>query len=219
VINAPHTVLGLLEPLLLALVNTALISAGAFVVAVTVGLALASLRHLIRVRALQIGIQIYVEIFRNVPSLTHLFILYYGLAYAGLRLSSMTAAILGLGLIGAATLSEVYRAGLQSVPRGQVEAGLAQGMNPFMTFRLIVLPQAWRVALPPIGNYGVQLIKDTSLVAAIGAPEIMFTARNLVVNSFETTLVYLLTAALYVAICMPLILLIRTLEHRTAASR
>jgi len=212
-------VLGLLEPLLLASVNTILISAGAFVVAVTLGLTVASLRHLIRARILRIGIQVYVEIFRNVPSLTHLFILYYGLAYAGLRLGSMTAAILGLGLIGAATLSEVYRAGLQSVPNGEVEAGLAQGMTPFMTFRLIVLPQAWRVALPPIGNYGVQLIKDTSLVAAIGAPEIMFTARNLVVNSFETTLVYLLTAALYIAICMPLILLIRTLERRTAVSR
>jgi polar amino acid transport system permease protein len=218
-INAPHSVLGLLEPLLLALVNTVLISAGAFVVAVTLGLMLASLRHLVRARALGIGIQIYVEIFRNVPSLTHLFILYYGLAYAGLRLGSITAAILGLGLIGAATLSEVYRAGLQSVPHGQVEAGLAQGLNPFMTFRLIVLPQAWRVALPPIGNYGVQLIKDTSLVAAIGAPEIMFTARNLVVNSFETTLVYVLTAALYVAICMPLIVLVQALERRLAAPR
>src|SRR5262249_47441280 len=113
VINAPHSVLGLLEPLLLAAVNTVRISAGAFVVAVTLGLALASLRHLVRARALRIGIQVYVEIFRNVPSLTHLFILYYGLAYAGLRLGSMTAAILGLGLIGAASLSEVYRAGLQ----------------------------------------------------------------------------------------------------------
>lgn len=217
--NAPHSVLGLLQPLLLALVNTVLISAGAFVVAVTLGLTLASLGHLVRARALGIGIQIYVEIFRNVPSLTHLFILYYGLAYAGLRLGSMTAAILGLGLIGAATLSEVYRAGLQSVPRGQVEAGLVQGLSPFTTFRLIVLPQAWRVALPPIGNYGVQLIKDTSLVAAIGAPEIMFTARNLVVNSFETTLVYVLTAALYVAVCMPLIVLIQMLERRLATPR
>jgi polar amino acid transport system permease protein len=219
VINAPHSILGLLEPLLPALVNTVLISAGAFVLAVVLGLALASLRHLVKARALQLGIQVYVEIFRNVPSLTHLFILYYGLAYAGLRLGSMTAAILGLGLIGSASLSEVFRAGLQSVPRGQVEAGLAQGMNPFMAFRLIVLPQAWRVALPPIGNYGVQLIKDTSLVAAIGAPEIMFTARNLVVNSFETTLVYLLTAALYVAVCMPLILLIQGVERRFAVSR
>ncbi|WP_395019724.1 amino acid ABC transporter permease [Dongia sp.] len=218
-INAPHSVLGLLEPLALALVNTVLISAGAFVVAVVLGLALASLRHLTGARALRLGIQVYVEIFRNVPSLTHLFILYYGLAYAGLRLGSMTAAILGLGLIGSASLSEVFRAGLQSVPLGQVEAGLAQGMNPLKAFRLIVLPQAWRVALPPIGNYGVQLIKDTSLVAAIGAPEIMFTARNLVVNSFETTLVYVLTAALYVAICMPLILLIQGVERRLAVSR
>ena len=218
-ITAPHSVLGLLEPLLFALVNTALISAGAFAVAILLGLALASLRHLVRARAIRLCIQAYVEIFRNVPSLTHLFILYYGLAYAGLRLGSITAAILGLGLIGAASLSEVYRAGLQSVPYGQVEAGLAQGMNPLTTFRFIVLPQMWRVALPPIGNYAVQLIKDTSLVAAIGAPEIMFTARNLVVNSFETTLVYTLTAGLYVAVCMPLIVLIQTFERRLNMSR
>jgi polar amino acid transport system permease protein len=219
VLIVPHSVLGLLEPLLLALVNTALISAGAFIVAVLLGLGLASLRHLKQARVIRICIQAYVEVFRNVPSLTHLFILYYGLAYAGLRLGSITAAILGLGLIGAASLSEVYRAGFQSVPRGQVEAGLAQGMNPLMTFRLIVLPQMWRVALPPIGNYAVQLIKDTSLVAAIGAPEIMFTARNLVVNSFETTLIYLLTAALYIAICLPLVVLIQMLERRLSVSR
>ena len=92
-------------------------------------------------------------------------------------------------------------------------------MTPGMTFREIILPQTWRVTLPPIGNYAVQLVKDTSLVAAIAAPEIMFTARNLVVNTFQTTLVYGIAAALYLAICIPLSRAIRRLERRMAIPR
>jgi ABC-type amino acid transport system permease subunit len=137
----------------------------------------------------------------------------------GVRLSSITAAILGLGLIGAAGLSEVYRAGFQAVPVGQTEAALAIGLTPWQVFREIVAPQAWRIALPPIGNYAVQLIKDTSLVAAIAAPEIMFTARNLVVNTFETTLVYLLATLIYLALCLPLVVLLRSVEKRASTPR
>jgi polar amino acid transport system permease protein len=102
---------------------------------------------------------------------------------------------------------------------GQREAGLAVGMSPRMVFRHIILPQTWRVTLPPIGNYAVQVIKDTSLVAAIAAPEIMFTARNLVVNTFETTLVYGIAAGLYLLICIPLSRAIRRLEQHMAIPR
>jgi polar amino acid transport system permease protein len=92
-------------------------------------------------------------------------------------------------------------------------------MPPLMVFRNVILPQTWRVTLPPIGNYAIQLVKDTSLVAAIAAPEIMFTARNLVVNTFETTLVYGIAAALYLVICIPLSRVIRHVEQRTAIPR
>src|SRR4029453_15316168 len=98
-------------------------------------------------------------------------------------------------------------------------AALAVGMTPGMTFREIILPQTWRVTLPPIGNYAIQLVKDTSLVAAIAAPEIMFTARNLVVNTFETTLLYGFAAALYLIICIPLSRVIRRVEKRVAVPR
>lgn len=214
--SQPVAFLDFLRPLLNAALTTIGISAGAFVFALLLGFILASIRYLWPVRLVTIPLQAFVEIYRNIPSLTHLFVLYFGLAYLGVRLSSVAAAILGLGLIGAAGLSEVFRAGFQSVPTGQREAGLAQGLTPWQVFGEIVAPQAWRITLPPIGNYAVQLIKDTSLVAAIAAPEIMFTARNLVVNTFETTLVYALATLIYLALCLPLIILLRSVEKRAA---
>jgi polar amino acid transport system permease protein len=206
-------------PLIIAAHVTIEVAAGAFVVAVLLGLLLASLRYFVPSRLVRVPIAIYIEIFRNVPSLTHLFIIFFGLAYLDIRLDSLTAAIVGLGLIGAAVLTEIFRAGFEAVHIGQREAALAVGMTPRLAFREIILPQTWRVTLPPIGNYAVQLVKDTSLVAAIAAPEIMFTARNLVVNTFETTLVYGIAAVLYLVICLPLSRAMRRLERRMAIPR
>jgi len=207
------------RPLAEAAAITIFVSVGAFGLALALGLSLAVLRDFHPVAIIRWLVQVYVEIFRNIPSLTHLFLLFFGLAYVGVRLSSIAASILGLGLIGAASLSEVFRASFESIHHGQRESSLAVGLTPSQAFRTIILPQAWRVALPPIGNYAVQLIKDTSLVAAIAAPEIMFTARNLVVNTFETTLVYTLAALLYLAICLPLSRVIRHLEVKSATPR
>jgi His/Glu/Gln/Arg/opine family amino acid ABC transporter permease subunit len=218
-VNANSRLAEFALPLIYSAGVTIIVSLGALIVALTIGILFATLRFMVANRFLQRTIQGYVEIFRNIPSLTHLFILFYGLAYLGIRMSSIAAAIVGLGLIGAASLSEVFRAGFESVHRGQREAALAVGLRPFQAFQFTVFPQALRVALPSIGNYAVQLIKDTSLVAAIAAPEIMFTARNLVVNTFQTTLVYALAAALYVVLCLPLSRIIRSLEKRVAAPR
>ena len=206
-------------PLVMAAGVTIEVAAGAFIVAMLLGLLLASLRYFLPFSLVRIPIAIYIEIFRNVPSLTHLFVIFFGLAYLGIRLDSLTAAIIGLGLIGAAVLTEIFRAGFEAVHIGQREAALAVGMTPGLAFREIILPQTWRLTLPPIGNYAVQLIKDTSLVAAIAAPEIMFTARNLVVNTFETTLTYGIAAALYLIICIPLSRAIRRLERGMAIPR
>jgi polar amino acid transport system permease protein len=211
--------LGFIVPLVLAAGVTIEVAAGAFVLAASLGLVLATIRFFIPARIVRLPIALYIEVFRNVPSLTHLFIIFFGLAYLGIRLNSLGAAVLGLGLIGGAVLADVFRAGFEAVHIGQREAGLAVGMPPLMVFRNVILPQTWRVTLPPIGNYAIQLVKDTSLVAAIAAPEIMFTARNLVVNTFETTLVYGIAAALYLIICIPLSRMIRRLEQRTAIPR
>ena len=92
-------------------------------------------------------------------------------------------------------------------------------MTPRLAFREIILPQTWRVTLPPIGNYAVQLVKDTSLVAAIAAPEVMFTARNLVVTTFETSIIHAFAAGVYLLLCLPLSRLAKTLEQRMAIPR
>lgn len=203
-------------PLVAAAGVTIQVAAGAFLLATMLGLALATIRFFLPSRIVRFLIATYIEIFRNIPSLTHLFIIFFGLAYAGITLGSLAAAIIGLGLIGAAVLADVFRAGFEAVHAGQREAGLAVGMTPAMVFRTVVLPQTWRVTLPPLGNYAIQVVKDTSLVAAIAAPEIMFTARNLVVNTFETALVYGIAAALYLVICIPLSRALRRLERRMA---
>jgi polar amino acid transport system permease protein len=208
-----------LFPLLIAAKVTVQVSLGAFIFAIGTGLILATLRYLLPIALIRVPIAVFVEIFRNVPSLTHLFIIYFGLAYVGIRFGSISSAIIALGLIGGATLTDVFRAGFEAVHTGQREAALAVGMTPRLAFREIILPQTWRVTLPPIGNYAVQLVKDTSLVAAIAAPEVMFTARNLVVTTFETSIIYAFAAGVYLLLCLPLSRLAKTLEQRMAIPR
>lgn len=204
------------QALLAGCLVTLEVSAGALVFAVIWGAFLASVRFLKPNRLLDVVISAYVEIFRNIPTLTHLFIIYFGLAYFGITLSSLTAAILGLGLIGGAVMTDVCRAGFQAVPKGQTEAALAAGLPPFLAFRLVVFPQALRIILPPMGNYAVGLVKDTSLVAAISAPEIMFNARQIVNVSFETGLVYGIAALIYLVLTVGLTAMFAFLEKRAA---
>lgn len=194
-------------------VTTVLITAGSLVLAIVVGLALAVVKTS-RVRAVRFLVDVYVEIFRGVPALTLLFVLYFGLAYAGIRMESIPAAILGLGLVGGAILTEVFRSGLDALHHGQREAALAVGMTPTMAMRHIILPQAVRITLPPIGNYAIGLLKDTAIVSAIAAPEIMFYARNLVTSTFETTIIYVLVAILYFCLSFPLARIVGRLEER-----
>jgi len=197
---------------------TVKVTAGALAVALAIGMTLAAATVLTNSRMLQTAIRIYVEALRNVPSLTFLFLLYYGLASLGLRLSSMVAAIVGLGLIGGAITVDIFRSGFRSIPVGQSEAATSIGLTPFAAFRLIVLPQGLRQALPSIGNYAVALVKDTSLVAAIAAPEIMFNARQLVNETFQTGLIYGSVALVYLvltgAVAQVMSLVERRLETR-----
>ncbi|MDR7145151.1 amino acid ABC transporter permease [Rhizobium sp. BE258] len=194
------------------------VAAGSLVVAMSIGLVLAATMFLTNNHLLHAIIRVYVEALRNVPSLTFLFLLYFGLASLGIKLSSMTAAVLGLGLIGGAVSVDIFRSGFRSVPPGQSEAAASIGLPPFAAFRLIVLPQGLRLALPSIGNYSVSLIKDTSLVAAIAAPEIMFNARQLVNETFETAIIYGSAAVVYLILtglmAQSVLLIERRLETR-----
>jgi polar amino acid transport system permease protein len=179
------------------------IAGGAMIIALLGGLLLATMRTFSRSQLVRGAVSVYVEWLRNVPALTHLFIIYFGLPSIGIRLPAIPAAIIGLGLIGAAVLADVFRSGFRALHIGQSEAALAVGMTPYQVWRHILLPQALRTTLPPLGNYAAQLIKDTSIASAIAAPEIMFFARNLVTSTFDTTLIYLIVIGIYIAIIMP----------------
>lgn len=203
-------------PLLLGAVTTIEITLASLTVAVVLGLGFALLK-LSRVPVLPWLIDAYVELFRNTPVLAQLFIIYFGLAYMGLQVASFPAAIIGLGLNGGAILTEVFRAGFAAIHHGQREAALATGMTPWASLRYIILPQTWRITLPPLGNYAIALLKDTAVVSAIAAPEIMFYARNLVTSTFQTTLIYILAAVLYFCLSFPLARLVARFERRQRA--
>lgn len=193
---------------------TVLVTLAALVLGTGLGFGLALLRQFGGARPLEAAIDAYCEVMRNVPALTHLFILYFGLASIGLRLPSIAAAILGFGLIGGAVTCDLFRSGFSALPRGQREAALAAGLTPAQTIAAILTPQALRIALPSLGNFAVQLLKDSSIVSAIAAPEIMFYARTMVTSSFATTLTYATVAGLYLLLSLPLIHAVRRLERR-----
>jgi His/Glu/Gln/Arg/opine family amino acid ABC transporter permease subunit len=189
------------------------VAAGALVVALIGGLILA-LATLAPFRLIRIAARAYIELIRGTPALTQLFIIYFGLADIGLGMPPLAAAIVGLGCNGAAYLAEVYRAGISAIHRGQREAALSLGLVPTDVMRYVILPQATRIMVPPFCNFAIQLLLATSLVSAVAAPEIMFRARNLVMETYLSTQVYVLAALLYLAVSIPLSHLTARLEKR-----
>ena len=152
--------------LLVAAGGTLKMTACAYVIAVVVGLLLALARRSRR-RGVAAAAGWYVELVRGTPALTQLFLIYFGLASAGIVLSAFIAAVIGLGLNYAAYMSEVYRAGIAAVHHGQREAALAIGMTNSLALRSVILPQALRIIVPPMANYAVSLLKDTSVQASL----------------------------------------------------
>jgi polar amino acid transport system permease protein len=214
-----QTLLDIVKSLSVGALTALQVSAGAFVIALLIGLALALVRTFVANRAAQGAIAAWTEWMRNVPALAHLFVLYFGLASIGIRLSPVLAACLGLGLVGAAVLCDIFTAGLRSLHTGQREAALAVGLKPSQVLRHVLLPQTLRLTLPSLGNYASQLIKDTSIASAIAVPEIMFYARNLVTSTFETTLIYLGAMLLYAALVLPVTWAFAGAERRLGMGR
>jgi His/Glu/Gln/Arg/opine family amino acid ABC transporter permease subunit len=210
-LNAWLIVWDLLPVLLFGAVTTVKVTAGGFVVAVLIGLCCAIMLRL-RSRLLHAAIAVYVDVFRAVPVLTQLFIIYFGLTEIGIRLDPVPAAIVGFGINGGAYLTEVFRAGIESVHQGQLEAAQMLGMTRLAAMRIIILPQAMRVVLPPLGNFAIGLLKDTALASAVAAPELMFRARNLVDKTFLATQIFSVTAVIYLAMSLPLGYLTRRAE-------
>jgi len=196
--------------------TTVKVAAGALVFALIFGLVIALLR-LSRWRALRILAIAYIEFFRGTPLLVQLFVIYFGLPDAGFEPTPLQAAIVGMGLNGSAYLAEIYRAGIEAIHRGQMEAALSLGMTPARAMRYIILPQAMRTMLPPITSFSIVMLKDTAVVSVIAAPEIMFYARNLVTETLQSAVIYSMAGALYLCMTVPMARLVARLERSRRA--
>jgi polar amino acid transport system substrate-binding protein len=156
----------------------------------------------------------YVEIYRGTPLLIQLFILYYGLPNIGITLSPFAAAIIGLGMNYAAYEAEVYRGGIEAVPRGQMEAALSLGMPAALAFRRIIFPQAFRISLPSVTNDFISLLKDSSIVSVIAMVELTKTYGILAATTLRYFELGLVVAVLYFGMSYPLSILARKLEKK-----
>jgi His/Glu/Gln/Arg/opine family amino acid ABC transporter permease subunit len=154
----------------------------------------------------------FVEFIRATPLILQLIYLYYVLPSAGLRLEPITAAIVGLTLNYSAYMSEVYRSGIQAVAKGQWEAAFSLGLRPWQTLRKIVLPQAFRIVLPALGNYLIALFKDTALASVVTVQELMFSGQIIAARNYQYFTVYTVTAILYFAVGYPSALAVRRIE-------
>ncbi|MBQ0138993.1 MAG: amino acid ABC transporter permease [Kurthia sp.] len=139
----------------------------------------------------------YVSIIRGTPPLVQIFIIYYGLSDYGLQLSPIPASCIALSINIAAYIAEAFRGALQSVPKGQAEAAVASGMTEGQAMRRIIIPQAIRYAIPPIGNTFVGMLKETSLVSAIAVTELMRAAQLLISQYYVYMPFYITIAIMY----------------------
>ncbi|MCL4068092.1 amino acid ABC transporter permease [Pseudomonas sp. GX19020] len=196
---------------------TLLLSMIAFIGGGLVGMLIALMRTA-TARLPRVTAYLYIELFQGTPMLLQLFVVYYGLALMGLDLNVWIAASIGLTAHASAFLGEIWRGGIQAVPKGQVEAARALGMGYWSRMYDVVLPQAFKVSLPATVGFLVGLIKGTSLVSIVGFVELTRSGQIISNNTFQPLLVFGIVAAIYFCICFPLSWLSEKLEARIAAA-
>ncbi|MBX6321718.1 MAG: ectoine/hydroxyectoine ABC transporter permease subunit EhuD [Rhodospirillaceae bacterium] len=184
-----------------------------FVLAAVLGLVLAVLRMAPR-RAVALPATALVEFIRSTPLLIQIFFLYFVFPKFGITLSAFTAGVIALGLHYGAYCSEVYRAGLDNIPRGQWEAAIALNLSPYHTFRDIIIPQAIPPVVPALGNYLVALFKETPLLSAIAVLELMQTAKILGSETFRYTEPITLVGVFFLVMSLVSAMFVRWVERR-----
>lgn len=157
---------------------------------------------------------LYVTVFRNLPILVIVLVAYFALPQLGVRLDKIDSFVASLAVYAGAYLTEVFRAGLLSVPKGVVEAGRAIGLTRLQTNAYVIAPIMLRNALPALGSTFISLFKDSSIAAAIAVPELTFQARKINVESFRVVETWMVTSLLYVAACLVIAASLRGLERR-----
>jgi len=211
------TLWDLVRNLLLAARWTLLLSAIAFAGGGIFGLDLLVLR-VSRSAASREAVKLYIELFQGTPLLMQLFLVFFGLPLLGIDVSPWLAATVSLSLYASAYLVEIWRGCVESVPQGQWDASASLGMRYLAQLRLVILPQALRLAVPPTVGFLVQLVKSTALASIIGYSELTKTAQILTNATFQPFIIYTLVALIYFAMCYPLTAAARALERRLAAA-
>ena len=192
------------------------LSACALLVSIPIGIIL-GLCRISRNRAISFLAVCYVEFVRGVPLLVLLFWIYFVLGKF-LKMGPFLSGVVGLGLFSAAFIAEIVRAGIQAVPRGQMEAARSSGMTYYQAMRFIILPQAFRKVVPPMASQFITLIKDSSLVSVISVIDLTLVAKNLVATSFRALEVWTFVAFMYFFVTLVLSQLINLIERRYRVS-
>jgi len=186
------------------------------IISVVAGLAfglMIALTRLYAVRPARVVAKIYIDLFRSIPLLVLLIIIYYALPFLGIRLSAFLSAACALTLVSAAYTAEIYRAGIEAIPKGQFEASQALGLSHRHMMSDVILPQAIKIVIPPLTNNCINVIKDTALASVVAMPDLLKQATQ--AQALEANPTPLIVAAImYIALLWPLVLLVGRLEKK-----
>lgn len=205
-----------LSILLQGLVTTLLLSVAAIVGGTLIGLLAAVLRSFGPWGTGHVA-KLYTELFRGTPVLITLMFIYFGVSYFGYAIDVFAAGAIGLSVYQGAYIAEVFRSGIESVPRGQWEVSQILGLTKAQTFSFVVLPQTGKIVLPPLVGQYLSLIKDTSIVSMIGMSELMHGGQAIVDRIGKPVEIYGLVALIYFVVCFPLSQWVRHHDRRRLA--
>ncbi|MBB4372428.1 polar amino acid transport system permease protein [Bradyrhizobium sp. cir1] len=192
---------------------TIVVTIGSLLLSTLLGLVWAMMR-VSGIKALSMLSASLINVIRGIPIIVLLFYLYFVMPDLGVTLSALQAAILGLGIAYSAYQAENFRAGIEAIDKGQIEAAQSIGMGWWLTMRRVVLPQAVRIVLPPYGNVMIMMLKDSSQASTITVAELALQGKLIASSTFKNTSVFTLVALMYLTMSIPLILLVRHFEKR-----
>jgi polar amino acid transport system permease protein len=197
---------------------TVIITIGSLILSTILGLFWALMR-VSGIWVLDRSTRLLINFIRGVPIIVQLFYIYFVMPDFGVALSALQAAIIGLGIAYSAYQAENFRAGIEAIDHGQIEAAQSIGMGWFLVMRRVILPQAFRIVLPPYGNVMIMMLKDSSQASTITVAELALQGKLIAASTFKNTSVFTMVALMYLCMCLPLMYLVGQLEKHSSTQR
>ncbi|MCL6576418.1 MULTISPECIES: amino acid ABC transporter permease [Kyrpidia] len=191
------------------------------VLATALGLVLGLIAALMKISKIQPLVWIadfYIWVIRGTPVLVQLFLVYFGLPQLGIQIGPFSSALIALGVNAGAYIAEIYRGGILSVPKGQREAAQSLGMNYFLIMRRIILPQAFRVSIPALGNQAIMMLKDSSLASLVTVSELMMVSQRFAATNFAFIEFYITASVIYLILTTVFTFILNKIEGRLSIS-